>query len=391
MHAPEAAVGRIPREERVTGCDHSTLPPPEVRGTMAQTPSTASSGHTSYALSGNRAPNLFMRAAWYERQGPAEEVLVVGELPTPEPGPNEVRIRVVASGINPGDTKKRSNKFGSGMPYPRIVPHSDGAGVVDAVGSQVSPARIGERVWCFGAQSYRPFGTAAEYVVVPTESAVPLPSAVSFEQGACLGIPGITAHRAVHVAGTVHGRVLLVQGGAGAVGQCAVALARSAGATVLATVRSERDRATARRAGAHHVLVTDGLTAQAVVDGIRAIAPDGVDHIVEVAFGANIALDEQMLRLGGSVATYATGDPAPAIPFWPLIFKNVTVSFLGSDDFPIRAKIEAARGLNAALEQGWRGFDIQARLPLEKIALAHEAVDRAPSAGRVVLILEGGA
>ncbi len=277
------------------------------------------------------------------------------------------------------------------MPFPRVVPHSDGAGVVDAVGSQVSPSRIGERVWCFGAQSYRPFGTAAEYVVVPTESAVPLPSGVSFEQGACMGIPGITAHRAVHVAGTVRGQVHLVQGGAGAVGQCAVALARSSGATVLATVRSERDRAVAQRAGAHHVVVTDGLSAKAALDGIRAIAPDGVDHIVEVAFHANIALDEQMLRLGGSIATYATGDPTPAIPFWPLIFKNVTVFFLGSDDFPALAEVEAACGLNTALEQGWRGFDIQARLPLEKIALAHETVDRSASAGRVVLILEGGA
>lgn len=331
-----------------------------------------------------------MRAAWYERQGPAEDVLIVGEMATPEPGPNEVRIRVAASGINPGDTKKRSDQFGVGMPYPRVVPHSDGAGVVDAVGSRVSPSRIGERVWCFGAQSYRPFGTAAEYVVVPAESAVPLPKGVSFEQGACLGIPGITAHRAVHVAGTVHGRVLLVQGGAGAVGQCAVALARMAGATVLATVRSERDRAAAQRAGAHHVLVTDDAAPMAR-DGIRAIAPDGVDHIVEVAFHANIALDEEVLRLGGSIATYATGNPMPVIPFWPLVFKNATVFFLGSDDFPATARSEATRGLNAALEQGWPGFAIQARLPLEKIALAHETVDRASGAGRVVLILDGGA
>jgi NADPH2:quinone reductase len=281
--------------------------------------------------------------------------------------------------------------FGIGMPYPRVVPHSDGAGVIDDVGSHVSPSRIGERVWCFGAQSYRPFGTAAEYVVVPTDLAVPLPIGVSFEQGAYIGIPGITAYRAVHVAGPVRGRMLLVQGGAGAVGQCAVALARTAGATVLATVRSERGRAVAQRAGAHHVLITDGLTAQAALDSMRAYAPDGVDHIVEVAFHANIAVDEQILRLGGSIATYATGDPTPAIPFWPLVFKNVAVFFLGSDDFPASAKAEAARGLNEALERGWPGFDIQARLPLEKIALAHETVDGAVSEGRVVLNLEDGA
>ncbi len=331
-----------------------------------------------------------MRAAWYERQGPADEVLVIGEMPMPEPGPNEVRIRVAASGINPGDVKKRDDAFGVGMPYPRVVPHSDGAGVIDAVGSQVPPSRIGERVWCFGAQSYRAFGTAADYAVVPAQQAVLLSGNVSFEQGACVGIPGITAHRAVHVAGPVCGRTLLVQGGAGAVGQCAIALSRHAGATVLATVRSERDRVVAERAGAHHVLVTDGLSTEAVLDRMRACAPDGVDHIVEVAFHANIAADEQILRPGGSIASYASGDPAPAIPFWPLVFKNVGVFFLGSDDFSAAVKAEAARALNEVLAQGGLGFEIQARLPLEQIALAHETVEHSASAGRVVLNLEPG-
>src|SRR3954471_22079987 len=199
-----------------------------------------------------------MRAAWYETQGAARDVLVVGEMPDPEPGPAEVRIRVAASGINPGDVKKRQDTFGYGMPYPRVIPHSDGAGTIDRVGDGVPASRVGERVWCYGAQTYRPFGTAAEYVVVPSEQAVPLPDRISFEQGACLGIPGITAHRAVHAAGSVNGRVVLVQGGAGAVGQCAVALARRAGALVIATVRSERDGLVAQRAGAHRVIETSG-------------------------------------------------------------------------------------------------------------------------------------
>jgi len=328
-----------------------------------------------------------VRAAWYERQGPAAAVLVVGEMPTPEPGPHEVRIRVATSGINPGDVKKRHDTFGVGMPYPRVIPHSDGAGVIDEIGDKVSRSRIGERVWCFGAQSYRPLGTAAEYVVVPTDQAVPLPARVSFEQGACLGIPGITAHRAVHVAGPVRGRTVLIQGGAGAVGQCAVALAQHAGANVLATVRSEEDRAVAERAGAHRVVVTDSLDGQMAVDRIRAEAPDGVDHIVEVAFHANIAADEQVLRLGGSIATYATGNPTPAVPFWPLVFKNIAIFFLGSDDFPATAKAEATRTLNEALEQGWPGFDVRVRLSLEQIAAAHEMVERGAGAGRVVLNL----
>lgn len=329
-----------------------------------------------------------MRAAWYERHGTASEVFVIGEMAAPEPGPNEVRIRVAASGINPGDVKKRQDIFDVGMPYPRIVPHSDGAGVIDKVGDMVSRSRLGERVWCFGAQSYRPFGTAAEFVVVPSDHAVPLAVNVSFEQGACLGIPGITAHRAVHVAGPVEGRTVLVQGGAGAVGQCAVALARHSGATVIATVRSEQDRAVAEQAGAHHVIITGDHSTQAAVESIRAHVPHGVDHIVEVAFDANVVADEHILRQGGSVATYATGNPTPTIQFWPLVFKNVTVFFLGSDDFPTEAKIDAASALNSALGDGWLGFKIEARVPLEEIASAHEAFERGSNQGRIVLTLQ---
>src|SRR5688572_18310932 len=197
-----------------------------------------------------------MRAAWYEKQGPAREVLRVGVMADPTPGPGEVRVRIAASGINPGDIKKRQNVFGYGMPYPRIIPHSDGSGVVDKVGVGVPASRVRQRVWCYGAQSYRPFGTAAQYVVVPSDQAVPLPDGVSFEQGACLGIPGITAHRCVHVAGSVAGRVVLVQGGAGAVGICALQLARRAGAQVIATVRTAQDEMVASRAGAHEVVCT---------------------------------------------------------------------------------------------------------------------------------------
>jgi D-arabinose 1-dehydrogenase-like Zn-dependent alcohol dehydrogenase len=182
-----------------------------------------------------------MRAVWYERQGPAQQVLRVGTMPDPTPGPGEVRIRIAASGINPGDVKKRQNAFGYGMPYPRVIPHSDGARVIDQVGDGVSTDLVARRVWCYGAQTYRPFGTAAEYTVVPASQAVPLPDSVSFEQGACLGIPGITAHRCIDVARPVDCRSVLVHGGAGAVGICAVQLARRAGALVIAAVRSSSD------------------------------------------------------------------------------------------------------------------------------------------------------
>jgi NADPH2:quinone reductase len=322
-----------------------------------------------------------MKAAWYEKQGPAREVLVFGEMDDPKPRAGEVRIRVAFSGVNPGDVKKREDAFGVGMPYPRVVPHSDGSGTIDAVGAEVPRQWIGRRVWCYGAQSYRPFGTAAEYTVVPVEQVVELPGGVPLEQGACLGIPGITAHRSVHVAGSVKGRTVLVQGGAGAVGASAVQLAHQAGARVLATCRAESDKEIAARAGADEVLLTSGNLAQR----IRELAPDGVHHIVEVAFGANIRIDTELLAQGGSIATYATNTPMPETPVWQLVFVNASLFFVGSDDVPSEAKMEATRDINQALQAGWQGLDIAEVVPLDKIARAHELVEHPTKPGRVIV------
>jgi len=325
-----------------------------------------------------------MRAAWYEKQGPARNVLSVGEMPDPIPGVGELRIRIAASGINPGDVKKRQDAFGYGMGYPRVIPHSDGAGRVDRLGDGVSSEWLGRSVWCYGAQSYRPFGTAAEFTVVPVEQAVPLPQKVSPDQGACLGIPGITAHRAVHVAGPVSGRTVLVQGAAGSVGLCAVQLARQAGAKVIGTIRSSAEEESARNAGAHELVRNDaGPEFKARV---MALAPEGIDHVVEVAFGANIERDLELLKSGGSIASYATDVSTPKIPFWPLVFKNVRLFFLGSDDFPKDAKIAATRDLNAALEAGWSGFEIAERIPLAEIARAHELAEHPVRRGRIVVV-----
>jgi NADPH:quinone reductase len=322
-----------------------------------------------------------MKAAWYEKQGPAREVLTVGEMPDPMPASGEVRIRVSASGVNPGDIKKREDAFGYGMPYPRIIPHSDGAGRVDQVGEGVSLEWVGRSVWCYGAQSYRPFGTAAEFTVVPVEQAVPMPAKVSPEQGACLGIPGITAHRAVHVAGSVNGRTVLVQGAAGSVGMCAVQLARQAGAHVIGTVMNPSEEETASVAGAHEVVRND----HELISRLKTLAPDGIDHIVEVAFGANVGADVDLLKIGGSIASYATNVATPTIPFWLMVFKNIRLLFLGSDDFPKEGKIAAARDLNAALEAGWSGFEIAERIPLAEIARAHELVEHPARRGRIVV------
>jgi NADPH:quinone reductase len=324
-----------------------------------------------------------MRAAWYEKQGPAREVLTVGEMPDPIPSAGEVRIRIAASGINPGDVKKRQDAFGLGMAYPRVIPHSDGAGRIDKIGNGVPAEWLGRAVWCYGAQSYRPFGTAAEFTVVPVELAVRLPENVPAEQGACLGIPGITAHRAVNVGGPVGGRTVLVQGAAGSVGLCAVQLARGAGARVVGSVMSAAEEEIARKAGAHDVVRNDaGLRAR-----VKSLAPDGIDHIVEVAFAANIEADIDLLKQGGSIASYATNVAAAAVPFWQLVFKNIRLFFLGSDDFPIEAKMAAARDINAAFEAGWAGFEISERIPLAEIARAHELAERPARRGRIVVTL----
>jgi NADPH2:quinone reductase len=210
-----------------------------------------------------------------------------------------------------------------------------------------------------------------------------MPDSMSMEQGACLGIPGITGHRAVHAAGSVQGRIVLVQGGAGAVGLCAVQLAHNAGAYVIATVRSPSDESRVRRAGADEVLLAD----EYLIERVRGLAPDGVDHIVEVAFGANIVTDIELLALGGSIATYATNTAEPEIPFWQLVFKNIRLFFLGSDDFPSDMKIKAARDINAAFETGWTGFEIAEQIPLAEIARAHELVEHPTQRGRVVMTL----
>ena len=217
--------------------------------------------------------------------------------------------------------------------------------------------------------------------MVPLKQAVPLPDAVPLEQGACLGIPGITAHRAVHVAGSVLGRTVLVQGGAGAVGACAVQLAHRAGARVIATCRAESDKEIASRAGADEVL----LTGETLVERIRPLAPDGVQHVIEVAFAANINTDVAVLTHGGSIATYATNTPLPEIPVWQLVFVNAKLFFVGSDDVPTEAKIEATRDINNALEAGWRVLDIPEIVPLNEIARAHELVEHPVKPGRVII------
>ncbi|MFJ5302836.1 NADPH:quinone reductase [Streptomyces sp. NPDC088350] len=322
-----------------------------------------------------------MLASWYDEQGPAAGVLRVGELPDPEPGPGEVRVRVAVSGVNPGDTKKRRGWLGSSMPYPRVIPHSDAAGVVDAVGDGVDARRVGQRVWVYGAQSYRPFGTAAQYTVVPDTLAVLLPDHLGDELGASLGIPGVTAHRTVFADGPVDGRLVLVHGVLGGVGSLAAQLARWGGATVLGTVRHGKDLDRVDPGVVAHAVALDQEDPAAA---IRAYAPDGVHRVVEVALSDNADLDAAVVALDGVIAAYGTRADRTELPFWPLLFTNVTLRLLGSDDFPAEAKRQAARDLTAAAAVGALTVDVGDRYPLKDIAEAHDRVD-AGGRGRVLI------
>jgi NADPH2:quinone reductase len=325
-----------------------------------------------------------MRAAWYDRRGPARDVLVVGDLSDPQPGPGEVRIKIGVSGINPGDVGKRSGWPGAQMPYPRVIPHSDGAGVIDGVGPGVSEGRLGQKVWCYGAQSYRAFGTAAEYCVVPSGLAVQLPDTADadlLEQAACLGIAGITGYRALFADGSVRGLTALVYGAAGGVGSIATQMAIRDGAQVIGVVRRAAQRAMVRGFGAQEVFIADDPD---LVTQIRNVAPDGVHRIAEIDFAGHIDLNAAITAIGASISSYNSRQNRPSLPYWPLGFADTTLRLLGSDDFAPEVKARAASELTSALLDGTLRIPIAERLPLDAIAIAHEHVELGVG-GRVLL------
>jgi len=327
-----------------------------------------------------------MKACWYERTGAPRDVLTLGEMPTPEPGPGEVRVKLAVTAVNPSDTKARSGWRGRGMAFPRIVPHQDGAGVVDRVGVEVDPRRVGERVWIYMAQRGRPFGTAAEFTVVPQARAVPLPDRASFEEGACLGIPAMTAHRAVHADGDIAGKVVLVQGGAGAVGFYAIQLAKLGGArTVIATVSRDEQATKAKLAGADHVV---NYRSAAVPDQVAALlgAESGVDRVVEVAFGKNLEDDVAMLRASGVIASYSSDEvPEPKIPFAAMLMKDLTARFILIYEVPDAARHDAARDINRLIEAGKLEHQIAEVLAFEQIALAHQRMEEGRTIGKLLM------
>lgn len=328
-----------------------------------------------------------MQAAFYERTGPASEVLRIAEIPTPGPGPGEVRVKVSWSGVNPSDVKSRAGNRSKTLPFQRIIPHSDGAGVIDQVGSDVSSSRIGECVWIWNAAWMRPFGTAAQYVVLPANQAVPLPANVDSAVGACLGIPALTAYHAVTVDGGVGNKNVLVAGGAGAVGHYAIQLAKIKGAKqVIATVSGPEKAALAREAGADIVLnyKTEDLRS-AIQD---ATAGQGVDRIVEVDFAANVNTDIAVLRANGEVIIYGSGAPEISVPFSPAIRKGIHLNFFIVYGLDSDVRERAIADLSTLLEGNLLIHNIAARLPLAKIAEAHDLVESGQVNGNVVLEVE---
>ncbi len=329
-----------------------------------------------------------MKAAFYERKGPAREVLVIGDVPDPVPAEGEVLVEMRASGINPSDTKGRAGARGNdAMPYPIIIPHQDGAGVIAAVGPGVSPDRIGERVWLFEAQLGRAGGTAAQYSTIASANAIRLPDAVSFEEGACLGVPAMTAHRCVFADGRVAGKTLLVTGGAGAVGFYAIQFAKQGGARVIATIGSPQQAEIARRAGADFVI---DRKAEDVADAAMRLtaSPDqpGIDRVVEVALGANLPDTLRMLKAGGVIAAYSSDSiPEPRLPFWPLVLLDATIRFVLVYVMSREAKAAAIEMSARGLEENWLSHNVGSVLPLDRIAEAHELVESGSGQGRTVI------
>jgi NADPH2:quinone reductase len=324
-----------------------------------------------------------MRAAFYERNGTARDVLRVGEVETPQAGPGEVRVKLSTSGVNPSDVKSRQGSTRK-IAWPRVIPHSDGAGVIDQVGDGIAKARIGERVWIWNGQWKRPFGTAAEYIALPAAQAVKLPDQLSFEAGACLGIPAMTAYHAVALAAAQKGTTLLVSGGAGSVSQYVIQFAKLAGATVLTTISSPEKAAAAREAGADHAI---DYKRENVGERVMALTGKrGVDSVIEMDLAANAKLIPQVLRPKGSVIIYGTSGEA-TLPAFFCLTQSIRLQFFLVYELDTAERERAVSAINRALSEGNLINRVaQPTFSLADTAAAHEAVERGTIGNVIVTI-----
>lgn len=328
-----------------------------------------------------------MRAIYYQRTGRAAEVLQLGELPTPEPEPGEVRVRLAWSGVNPSDVKTRAGLRSNQLPFPTIVPHSDGAGVIDEVGPGVDRNRIGQRVWVWNAAWGRAYGTAAEYVTLPDQQAVALPDSVGLDAAACLGIPALTAYHAVVANGGVAGKSVLVAGGAGAVAHYAIQIARRLGAErIFSTVSGPQKATVATEAGADEVI---NYRTENVATRIGELTGEqGVDRIIEVDLAGNIGLDLAVIKQDGQIVTYGSNAGEISLPFFPAIVKNAQLQFYIVYNLNPVDRAAAVNGVTELLQRAMLTHNIAARLPLERTAEAHELVEQGRVIGNVVIELD---
>lgn len=330
-----------------------------------------------------------MKAAYYEKQGEPYDVLILGELADPELGSGEVRVRLHASGLNPTDLKTRTGFNGVPMPFPRVIPHQDGAGIIDKIGPGVPESRLGERVWVYEAQFRRAGGTAAEYTVVPSANAVFLPENIPFEIGACLGIPAMTAHRCLFSDGDLKGRKVLIQGGAGAVGTAAILLAKWAGAWVATTVSRPEQEIVVRAAGADLIINRRSDDIAELVN--LATDNKGVDVIVDVDLAENLLINMACLATNGVMSAYATEDPTRLmpVPFLKAMLQGFVIRFVFVYKMPEEAKKAAVRDISACLADNGYKPAIGLQLPLEQIAEAHEAQESGKIIGKIILKIGG--
>lgn len=325
-----------------------------------------------------------MKAVWYERTGPAPEVLTCGEMPTPVAGPGEVRVRLKASGINPADVGRRGGSYRA-MEYPRVIPNSDGAGIIEQVGDDVIHLRVGQRVWLFnGQRNGRAFGTAAEYIALSEHLVTPLPDDLSFAAGATLGIPGMTAWCCLFCDGPIAGQTVLVTGGAGAVGHYAVQFAKWGGARVIATVSSAAKAEQARLAGAD--LVINYKTDDVVARVMAFTGQRGVNRVVDVDFGGNIETTLKAMAMNSTIAVYATnGNRAPTVPMRDLMEKCIAVRALVLFALPPPLLAAAQADITKWLTAGKRLHNVAAQFPLSETAQAHLAVEKGDKLGTVIV------
>ena len=327
-----------------------------------------------------------MKAIIYEKFGNASDVLTLEEISDPAPAPGEVLVRILASGVNPSDVKMRAGSRPgiTKPPFPKIIPHSDGAGIIEAVGEGVNKKRIGQRVWIWNGQWQRPFGTAAELISIPDQQAVPLPKNLSLEEGAILGIPGLTAIHAVLGFGSIENKKILISGGAGTVGRLAIQFAKFSGAFVIATAHGERSSTRARDAGADVVLDyrAENLAEQVLSETNGKL----IDHIVEVEFGNNITTNTAIIKEHGRIVSYGSAlNMTPELPFYPLMFKSVTISLILVYLLTDSERRLAISNLNNLLNNHSVDFDIYKTFNLRECAKAHEVVETGNRAGSVIL------